>query len=557
MQLIGSHHYMRPFYSLYLLILLLFSGCSRDLGSYLYRQTPEVHFLSPTEISGQYSVGDTLLLSAPVDFSAAVPDPERDFRIEWYMDRRLVHTGQTLRYELAQAGAHELMLKVVHKNTGKTYLSDKYSIQARNPFNWGWMILYDSGNGETSLGFITPRLRGYTHLEKGIGDGTLGRGPRSIHYYYVLGTITGSYISGLPKILISQSSGGVTLDGLSLAKDRMLSDEFDHGKEPEGLSIRSFAFKETYYVIFDERGNLYVRGVGRDHKTIPYYGSYGSAPLEVEGGARITHFNPFSNVSFHAANTQHCLLFDEQNGRFLRLTAPPLRGRTDFPELVYLRTYDDNAQIAPGTPRIDALELGTVCLASGAYEKKDVSGPYGSVSYWSRYVALMQRADRSDTYLLFFDVVGDDNQRHRITRTKAIPFSGSSIVHSGSVILMSADFEKHPFFYFTDGDTGLYVYSMESREIRLLYKSSSPITSLSASPLSSPFFEYGQGNSPIANFRIAAADEGGGITVLDVSRSALVSLYEGRSPEALILARLSGYGTIKGMVWCTNYQGEY
>lgn len=547
---------MNKVYLLFLIPLLFFCSCVHDLGTYSYLQTPEVEFAGITDFKSQYTAGDLIDIDAPILFSEKVSRPDEDFTIEWYLDRKLIHTGMHLKYELAGIGPHELILKVRHKSSGKTYLSDKYSINARNPFDWGWMILYDGGDGRSSLGFITPDLKAYAGAENNIPGG-LGQDPRSLAYYYVLGTIPGSYVSGIPKVLINQGSGSVTLDGNTLQKDMLLADEFEQKQEPLDLSIRAFAFKETYYVLYTSRGEVYIRGVDRKHKKIPYYGSYKSIPLEIEGGAKITHFNPFTNVSFQAANTKNCLLYDELHGRFLRLTEAPFRGRTDFPELVYLKTYDQEAQIAPGTPRVDAMGAGTKCLASGAYEKKDLSGPYGAITYRSRYVTLMQPAGGSDTNLFLFDVVGDDNKRHRITWSEQYPFAGSSLLSARSVILMSGDLEKHPFIYFTDGGNRLYAYSMDARSYRMIYTASDRITTLSASPLSSPFFEFGQGNDPIANFRLAVADASGQVAVLNVSGSSLVSTFEGKSPETLVLKKFQGYGSIKGMVWCTNFQGEF
>jgi hypothetical protein len=36
----------------------------------------------------------------------------------------------------------------------------------------------------------------------------------------------------------------------------------------------------------------------------------------------------------------------------------------------------------------------------------------------------------------------------------------------------------------------------------------------------------------------------------------MVRLFEGFAPD-LELKTFSGFGDVKGMVWCTNYEGEY
>ena len=110
------------------------------------------------------------------------------------------------------------------------------------------MILSDKGDGKSALSFINPAFR-VTHNVESTIEGGLGTDPQGIYYYYVLGSISGSYVSGLPKVLINQGSGSVTLDGNSLQKDMWLADEFENRKEPDDLKIMDLAFKEEYYVI--------------------------------------------------------------------------------------------------------------------------------------------------------------------------------------------------------------------------------------------------------------------------------------------------------------------
>ena len=120
---------------------------------------------------------------------------------------------------------------------------------------------------------------------------------------------------------------------------------------------------------------------------------------------------------------------------------------------------------------------------------------------------------------------------------------------------MSTNFAKNPYFYFTDGDRNLYVYSMDAREHKLLYTASSRITGICPSPVDCPFSNYGA-NSKVPNFRLALAQEGGKIGIVDVSSSKMVRLFEGFSADVKI-DELSGFGDIKSVVWATNYEGEY
>ena len=123
-----------------------------------------------------------------------------------------------------------------------------------------------------------------------------------------------------------------------------------------------------------------------------------------------------------------------------------------------------------------------------------------------------------------FAVKGMDNNSHLITGTDQYGFSGGSLLTPQSIIKMSSNFEKNPYFYFTDGDKNLYVYSMQMRNHVLAYTADSRITGISGSPI--------------------------------VCESQMVRLFEGFSPD-LKLQTFTGFGNVKGMVWCTNYEGEY
>ena len=57
---------------------------------------------------------------------------------------------------------------------------------------------------------------------------------------------------------------------------------------------------------------------------------------------------------------------------------------------------------------------------------------------------------------------------------------------------MSSNFEKNPYFYFTDGDKNLYIYSMQMRSHMLAYTAGSRITGISGSPVVCEFYGYGE-----------------------------------------------------------------
>lgn len=96
---------------------------------------------------------------------------------------------------------------------------------------------------------------------------------------------------------------------------------------------------------------------------------------------------------------------------------------------------------------------------------------------------------------------------------------------------------------------------MQMRSHMLAYTAGSRIIGISGSPVVCEFYGYG-GNSTDPNFRLALSQENGEIAIIDVNRSQMVRLFEGFAPD-LELQTFSGFGDVKGVVWCTNYEGEY
>ena len=259
-------------------------------------------------------------------------------------------------------------------------------------------------------------------------------------------------------------------------------------------------------------------------------------------------------VGFQLADEERCILYDEQNARFIGITHYPQWGAVYTPAIVYFKTYDQDLEVPSGVLRVNNMGAGTRCLAIGAYEKKDVASN-GGLTFWSNYVSLIDVQGTGNYDLHEFAVKDMDNNSHLITGTDQYGFSGSSLLTPQSVIKMSSNFEKNPYFYFTDGDKNLYIYSMQMRSHMLAYTAGSRITGISGSPVVCEFYGYG-GNSTDPNFRLALSQENGDIAIIDVNTSQMVRLFEGFAPD-LELKTFSGFGDVKGMVWCTNYEGEY
>ena len=70
-----------------------------------------------------------------------------------------------------------------------------------------------------------------------------------------------------------------------------------------------------------------------------------------------------------------------------------------------------------------------------------------------------------------------------------------------------------------------------------------------------PFDGYG-GNIKDVNWRLAAVQDNGKVSILDVSVKSVLKFMEGTSPK-VELKVLDGFGDVKDIVWATNYVGEF
>jgi hypothetical protein len=218
-------------------MLVISISCIEDLSEYNYKKTNKVTYKSVIE-GYTFTSGEQAQLVAPVDFAEPFENEteiDEKFEINWYLNEELVGTGYRISYTFKKVGGFSLILKITNKETGEVYISDSYTVQSKSAIGWGWMLLSDYGDGNSSLSFIAPNSYFASHKLEELLElpEPLGKGPKALNYYYVLGSIPNNYVSGLPKIVLNQQSGTVTFDGRNLMKDKMMADEFLSGAEPE------------------------------------------------------------------------------------------------------------------------------------------------------------------------------------------------------------------------------------------------------------------------------------------------------------------------------------
>ncbi len=531
---------------------ILVFGCIEDRNDYNYRQTPQITFLAA---DFECTAGDETEFTAPLRVSEEMAESAIDsvFEIGWYIDRTLVGEGYRIKYTPEKSGSFNIVFKVTNRETGEVFLSDSYSIKSASAIGWGWMVLSDPGDGSSSLSFIQPvTMHVSRKLEDSI-EGGLGTEPRNLFYYNIFGTIERNAIVGLPKILVNQGSGSVTLDGTTLQKDMYLRDEFG-GTEPAGLDIAYFGWDRPFYAICTKEGDLYIRDVDTwQNRREAYYGHYSTMPRTFDGGAKITCFQAFPNAFYLSADDNGAIMYDELNGRFLAL----VEGNDEsfyHAGTVYLNYYDQDYTIPAGVPRLDAMGAGSRCLGLSS-DQHVGTNPQGWIESWSKYVALMDMGGTGDYQIFTFTLNPLSWSQHIVTETSMTAFSGAPVMNRNSVVRMSSNFGEYPFLFFTDGEGKLYVYSYETGQYALAYEAPSAITGICPSPIVCYFQGFGA-NSTEPNFRLALSLSDGRVDIVDVAYEKLVRVFAGLSPD-LLIREIPTFGDIKGVVWCTNIESEY
>lgn len=524
----------------------------------------QVTFLNKIE-GYSFTAGEEVELTAPISFEKEIAtEKEIDelFDIKWFVNEDLIAEGYRIKYTFTRSGGYSLVLKIENRKTGEIYLSDVHTVESRSAIGWGWMLLSDR-DGKSSLSFIQPVNFYTSHNLETMAEEDLGTGPKRLFYYYVKGSIPSSHISGLAKIIVNQESGTVTLDGSTLQKDKWMRDEFQSGAEPEeDFTMIGFSWKGTYYLIATETGNLYMKYVTSEFSSVPFYGTYASMPYTFPTETKIGVLQGFSNVAYWVANEDITMMYDSQNARFIAMIAG--NGFADNPtpyrpELIEISHYDETKDFDSSVPPVYDLGQGTKCLALGAYERDsyieyDTDGEtILSQRTNHKYLALLDMGGSKDYKLYQFGVSPMGAGNHNIVEHSIEDFDAP--LTDDSVIRFSTDFSTNPYFYFTDGSNKLYVYGLQQKKHALLYEAEGKITHLSSSPLDCPFDGYG-GNIKDVNWRLAAVQDNGKVSILDVSVKSVLKFMEGTSPK-VELKVLDGFGDVKDIVWATNYVGEF
>ena len=159
---------------------ILLSGCFKEQEMPVRpAASNNVTFLNMIE-GYSFTAGEEVEIVAPISFEKEISTEKEInelFDIKWYVNADLVGEGYRIKYTFARSGGYSLVLKVVNRITGETYLSDSVSVESRNAIGWGWMVLSDR-DGASSLSFIRPLTYYTSHNLEAEIEGGLGTGPK-------------------------------------------------------------------------------------------------------------------------------------------------------------------------------------------------------------------------------------------------------------------------------------------------------------------------------------------------------------------------------------------
>jgi opacity protein-like surface antigen len=164
-------------------VLILAVSCIEDKSQYDYKDTVTVEFVDRIE-GYSFVSGETVKLTAPISFSETLDEKqiEEMFEITWWLDGEQIASGYNIEYTFKTVGGAPLVVKVVNKETGETYLSDVIQTNTRNAVGWGWLALSAREGDLSSLSFIHPVSFNTAHKLEDYMDGGLGTGPKGLEY---------------------------------------------------------------------------------------------------------------------------------------------------------------------------------------------------------------------------------------------------------------------------------------------------------------------------------------------------------------------------------------
>lgn len=333
-----------------MLVPLLFS-CYKDKGNYDYKAPADrlaisdsmyTNYKNRSEAPFQFKSGEKIVIPAKYKIMDEGLRKE-NLKIEWLFEKKIVGTGDTLKFDLSGVGRYYGILNITDTETEYVYSHIfAFSINA----SYGAGIAFSSENdGVSKLGFISldPNKEDSFNFIGNVFEGSeipLINGKikeLSVHQF--------SIANYSLSVVQDGETGPVDIGATEMNKIGRIKDEFISGGE--GLDIESVAYKNfnfgfDYFVYaLTSDGKIYARqDEERNADPIPHSGYFTSEPLSAQGGYKATHWINTSTISSTVGvNIEYIIGYDDLNKRCFELTGYKIR---PFGEELYLDANEEN-----------------------------------------------------------------------------------------------------------------------------------------------------------------------------------------------------------------------
>ncbi len=312
--------------------ILLLYGCLKDKGNYDYKEINKVkiYYSAYTAFA---ILGDAVEIEAILRFENK-SDTTR-FKYEWNVNGEIVSHGKVLKYVGKQIGSFYGQFTVIDTITGFRQIGRNVMIVVNSPYNKGWAIL-SKKNGQTEISQINLKTQGtdvvyypFYNIYKTANEENIQGEPIALIEHY-----SGS--KG-PEILVmlEGGEGSMELDGKTMKRTIYTSQEFIDGY-PEDFSIKDVSYLQYTNVILDRKGNIYTRYIKKPNNGF-HQTAYNSTPVYIPKGMKITHL-----IHSNFNKTNHLMMFDEKNRRFLVMGSGTPSHSGEISELFYNAEYPQN-----------------------------------------------------------------------------------------------------------------------------------------------------------------------------------------------------------------------
>lgn len=377
------------------------SACVDDKGNYDYLGAHEVEIKFQSVNSG---VVNTSLKIVPL-IKYVHPEDSVYYKYEWRMNDTLVMEGKELTYTGREIKTYRFQFSVTDTRSDIQYLG--YTMLTfQSPYKTGFLILYKDENNVSRLGFVKvqdifdmgdpvdyPDYRAEYDLYKQYNGEDMGSDPQKLIQHF---SSSNGGMGDIDEILVIQNGGqgALEIDGTTLRKSILTSEEFVNGIPPANLRPKDVWYHKTINLLLNEDGNLYGRFL-TTHEGF-HSNAYTNVPMTLDIDNGVSGGKVSALVQSIYTMTDITLLHDSQNKRLLLVasfdnnvagmaalsheggwpeTYVPLDNLGNM-EIVYAGTYNDYGDGMSMTSSSSYLLLFK--NPAGQYMMESFMLPYGS-----------------------------------------------------------------------------------------------------------------------------------------------------------------------------------